>query len=284
MDGHHPNHPDRSGWDHKPSGQSNRKIKGFGQGRRILITGAAKRLGAHLAEACLQDGWHVILHCHQSIKDAEALIDQWHRDYGADQVKATIIRADLSCPDDTESLMAKARESGPLHGLINSASSFLYDDGFDFTAAQAHHHLAVNLIAPALLIRDFVKQLPDGETGSVINMLDSKLFGLNPDYFSYTLSKAGMQTLGMMAAQAYAPHCRINAIAPGITLPSGGQNEAEFQAAHKRNLLGKGASVEEIISAMRLLLTSPAMTGHTIVLDGGAHLNPQMRDVAFLND
>ena len=252
--------------------------------KKILITGAAKRLGSHLATACIEDGWHVVLHCHQSQDDARALIASWQDRWGKDAVRAEIVTANLANADECAGLISQATQTGSLHALINSASQFNYDDAFSFTADQAHEHLAVNLIAPALLMRDFVDQIPAGETGAVINMLDSKLFGLNPDYYSYTLSKAGMQSLGMMAAQAYAPSCRVNAIAPGITLPSGGQSEAEFEAAHKRNLLKQGASVPEIVAAMRLLLTSPSMTGHTIVLDGGAHLNPPMRDVAFLED
>ena len=254
------------------------------QGRKILITGAAKRLGSYLATACIEDGWHVVLHCHQSQDAARALIASWQEKWGHDGVKAEIVTANLADRDECASLIDKASKTGPLQALINSASQFHYDDAFSFTSDQAHEHLAVNLIAPAILMRDFVGQLPKGEKGAIINMLDSKLFGLNPDYYSYTLSKAGMQSLGMMAAQAYAPSCRVNAIAPGITLPSGGQNEDEFKAAHKRNLLKQGASVEEIVAAMRLLLTAPSMTGHTIVLDGGAHLNPPMRDVAFLED
>lgn len=252
--------------------------------KKILITGAAKRLGRHLAEACLADGWHVVLHCHRSVTEAEELVTDWQRKAGKDAVSAEIVTADLADADACEALIKDATKTGPLHALINSASQFAYDDPHDFSASQAHNHLAVNLIAPALLMRDFVAQLPKNVTGSVINMLDSKLFGLNPDYYSYTLSKAGLQSLGMMAAQAYAPQCRVNAIAPGITLPSGGQNETEFQQAHRRNLLEQGATVPEIVAAMRLLLTSSSMTGHTIVLDGGAHLNPPMRDVAFLED
>ena len=252
--------------------------------KKILITGAAKRLGAYLATACIEDGWHVVLHCHQSLDEAQKLISSWQDKWGVEAVSAEIVTANLAHADECAGLIKQATKTGPLHALINSASQFHYDDAFSFTAAQAHEHLAVNLIAPALLMRDFVEQLAPSETGAIINMLDSKLFGLNPDYYSYTLSKAGMQSLGVMAAQAYAPHCRVNAIAPGITLPSGGQTKAEFEAAHKRNLLKQGASVSEIVAAMRLLLTSPSMTGHTIVLDGGAHLNPPMRDVAFLED
>ena len=128
------------------------------------------------------------------------------------------------------------------------------------------------------------ERLPQGVSGCVINMLDAKLFGMNPDYYSYTLSKSALHTLTIMAAQAYAPRLRVNAIAPGILLPSGGQSEAEFQASHKRNLLGQGAEIPEVVAAMRLLLSAKSITVEVIVLDGGAHLHPRARDVAFLKD
>ncbi|MDP7375367.1 MAG: SDR family oxidoreductase, partial [Alphaproteobacteria bacterium] len=102
------------------------------------------------------------------------------------------------------------------------------------------------------------------------------------DYFSYTLSKSACHTLTQIAAQAYAPRLRVNGIAPGIVLPSGGQTEEEFQLSHKRNLLGQGALMKEIVAAMHLLLDTRSITGEVIILDGGAHLQPPARDVAFL--
>ena len=112
-------------------------------------------------------------------------------------------------------------------------------------------------------------------------MIDAKIFGLNPDYFSYTLSKLSLYDLTKMAALSYAPFLRVNGIAPGITLPAPGQNEKDFKKSHKKNLLKKSSTVEEVIMALRFLINSPSITGHISLLDGGAHLSPSKRDVAL---
>lgn len=245
---------------------------------RILITGAARRLGAELALAAAEDGMQVILHCNQSRDAAEGLAEKITSAGG----QAEILSADLADAAACEQLMEAAFAGGPLTGLINNASLFRYDRADDFTAAGLAAHIAVNLTAPAILTAQMARRLPETDRACVINMLDAKLFGMNPDYFTYTLSKAALQAMGQMTAQNFAPKLRVNAIAPGITLPSGGQTQEEFEEAHKHNLLGEGAKTAEIVAAMRLILTSPSMTGHVIVLDGGAHLSPPARDVAFL--
>ena len=248
--------------------------------RKILITGGAKRVGAGLTRAAAADGWEVLIHCHQNRQAADALAAELQQD-GA---TASVLQADLADEAACRQLMQSAFETGPLDALINNASLFRYDDTAAFKSEDIAAHMAVNLAAPARLTADMVAALKGRHHGVVINMLDAKLFGLNPDYFTYTLSKAALKTMTEMMAQAFAPHLRINAIAPGITLPSGGQSQAEFEEAHKRNPLGKGAEIAEIVAAMRLLLNATSMTGHHIVLDGGAHLCPEARDVAFLKD
>ena len=160
----------------------------------------------------------------------------------------------------------------------------MYDEITEFSAQTLQSHMAVNVAAPAILTAEFAKNISHENQGCVINMLDSKLFGLNPDYFTYTLSKAALQNFGILAAQAYAPKLRVNSIAPGITLPSGSQTQEEFEKSHQRNLLGKGADTKDIVAAARLILSTNSMTGETIILDGGAHLQPLPRDVAFMKD
>lgn len=247
---------------------------------KILITGAAKRVGAELARACAADAHTVVLHYNQNKAAAEALAGEL-RETGA---LMELVYADLGDSASVSAMMAAASKTGPVTALINNASLFDYDDSKTVSAEKITQHMAVNLIAPTLLIKDMAERLPQGVSGCVINMLDAKLFGMNPDYYSYTLSKSALHTLTIMAAQAYAPRLRVNAIAPGILLPSGGQSEAEFQASHKRNLLGQGAEIPEVVAAMRLLLSAKSITGEVIVLDGGAHLHPAVRDVAFLKD
>ena len=247
---------------------------------KILITGAAKRVGAELARACAADAHTVVLHYNQNKAAAEALAGEL-RETGA---LMELVHADLGDSASVSTMMAAASKTGPVTALINNASLFDYDDSKTVSAEKITQHMAVNLIAPTLLIKDMAERLPQGVSGCVINMLDAKLFGMNPDYYSYTLSKSALHTLTIMAAQAYAPRLRVNAIAPGILLPSGGQSEAEFQASHKRNLLGQGAETPEVVAAMRLLLSAKSITGEVIVLDGGAHLHAAARDVAFLKD
>ena len=247
---------------------------------KLLITGAAKRVGAELARACAADAHTVVLHYNQNKAAAEALAGEL-RETGA---LMELVQADLGDSASVSTMMAAASKTGPVTALINNASLFDYDDSKTASAEKITQHMAVNLIAPTLLIKDMAERLPQGVSGCVINMLDAKLFGMNPDYYSYTLSKSALHTLTIMAAQAYAPRLRVNAIAPGILLPSGGQSEAEFQASHKRNLLGQGAEIPEVVAAMRLLLSAKSITGEVIVLDGGAHLHAAASDVAFLKD
>ena len=245
---------------------------------KILITGGAKRIGAALSSALVEAGWHVVLHYHQAEQDAQILADRLLAEGGSVET----VQADLALPEQISVLMDKATKTGPLDAVINNASLFSYDDSDSVSAAEISRHMMVNLTAPALLTRALYEQMPEDRQGVVVNMLDAKLFGINPDYFSYTLSKAACHTLTQIAAQAYAPRVRVNGIAPGIVLPSGGQTEAEFRRSHKRNLLGQGAQIKEIVAAMHLLLDTASITGEVIILDGGAHLQPPARDVAFL--
>ena len=248
--------------------------------KKILITGAAKRIGAALATHLATDGWHVIIHCNEN----RLLADKLCKRLSDSGRKAEVLQADLSNPDACRKLIRDACEGLELSALINNASMFVYDEINDFSLQTLQTHMAVNVAAPAILTSEFSKNLKSRNNGCVINVLDSKLFGLNPDYFSYTLSKAALQNFSILAAQAYAPKLRVNAIAPGITLPSGDQTEEEFELSHQRNLLKKGADTKDIVAAARLMLSTPSMTGETIILDGGAHLQPLPRDVAFMKD
>ena len=247
---------------------------------KLLITGAAKRIGAAIATQLASDGWHVIIHCNQNRQSADELCNNLLQK----GQKADVLQADLSDSDACVQLIQEASQGRCLDALINNASLFVYDEITDFSANTLQSHMAVNVAAPAILTAEFAKTLKDKNKGCVINILDSKLFGLNPDYFTYTLSKAALQNFGILAAQAYAPKLRVNAIAPGITLPSGSQTQEEFEKSHQRNLLGKGADTKDIVAAARLILSTNSMTGETIILDGGAHLQPLPRDVAFMKD
>jgi NAD(P)-dependent dehydrogenase (short-subunit alcohol dehydrogenase family) len=141
--------------------------------------------------------------------------------------------------------------------------------------------MAVNLRAPLLIAQAFARQLPDDVTGVIVNMLDQKLWNLNPDFLTYTLSKIGLQGLTTMLAQSFAPRIRVAGIAPGLTLRSGSQTDARFEQQHTANPLGVGVTPAHLSSALRFILATPSYTGDTIVIDSGEHLTGRPRDIAF---
>ncbi len=254
--------------------------------RSALITGGAKRVGAAMARALAADGWHVAIHYHASGREAEALLAQIKADGG----QGHLLPADLRDADAVAGLIAAAAcNAPPLGCLINNASLFENDSALNMTLNSWQDHQAVNLRAPVFLARDFARNLgarnPDDETpGVVINLLDNKLFALNPDFFSYTIAKYGLLGATKVLAMELAPRVRVCGIAPGITLPSANQSEQGFRTAHALNPLGQGSTVEQLVAALRFILSAPALTGEVITIDGGQSLLHLPRDVAFLTD
>ena len=239
----------------------------------ILITGAAKRIGAGIATGLAQEGHSVIIHYSRSADDAEALVKVLTENGHT----ARAVQADLSTDDGIHGLI---EDCGPLCALINNASSFAYDAAHDITLESLEANYRVNAAAPMLLARDFAAQA-NGDDPCVINILDHKLVSLDPDYFSYTVAKAALGAATQMMALAFAPDVRVNAIGPGITLPSGPQSEARFEKVRSRNPLKRNASVADLLRAVRFLLDTPSITGQMITIDGGASLQRAGRDVEF---
>jgi NAD(P)-dependent dehydrogenase (short-subunit alcohol dehydrogenase family) len=250
-------------------------------GKSILITGGARRIGAALTRALARDGWHVCIHCNASLTEAEALLAEIIEDGGS----GAVVSADLSRPTAAETLIAKVCDiAPPLVALINNASMFEYDTVSSLTQESLDRHHAVNLRAPMLLSKAFSETLGEGRDGSVINMLDNKVFAINPDYLSYTMSKVALHGATQALAMALAPRIRVNAIAPGITLESGGQGEENFERGVRMSPLGRVSSVEDIVRAARFILATPSLNGQVIAIDGGQHLQKLPRDVAFMEE
>jgi NAD(P)-dependent dehydrogenase (short-subunit alcohol dehydrogenase family) len=242
-----------------------------------IVTGGAKRIGAALVRALAEDGWHVVIHCHQSRAEAEAL--------AVEIGNAVVVVGDLADPGIGDIIVAAAAGLPPLGLLINSASRFIYDRIDDFGVDDFDTHMAVNLRAPALIIRAFAAALPAGaEPALVVNLLDAKLEALNPDFFTYTLSKIGLDGLTELTARAYAPRLRCAAIAPAVTLVSGPQSRENFEAVHGLNPLRRGVAVAEIVAALRFIIATPTFNAQTITLDGGQRLLGLPRDVAYMVD
>ena len=242
-----------------------------------LITGGAKRIGAAFARALAADGWRVMLHCNRSRVLADALAAELAATSAHPPV---VVQGDLASPTIGADLFAAA--PGPVTVLINNASGFEDDSLADFEVPLWDQHMAVNLRAPALLTQAFAAQLPAGAHGLIVNMLDAKLNALNPDFFSYTVSKIGLAGLTELSARALAPSIRVNAIAPAVTLVSGPQTRENFEASHVRNPLGLGVEVEHLVAALRYLINTPTVTGQTLTLDSGQRFLALPRDVAYM--
>ena len=247
--------------------------------KRILVTGGAKRVGRRLVEHLSAAGHAVVIHANSNAAEAAALRDQLRRA----NPDVWTISADLSDHTAACALVDQASQlaGGPLSGLINSASVFDYDtpeamkiDVFDLA-------MKVNLRAPALLSERFAAQADPARDNSIINLLDQKLWNMNPDFFSYTLSKAGLLAATDMMARAFAPAVRVNAIAPGLLLPSFDQTLAEFEAVACRNPMGRPIDLANLMTAASFLLDNTALTAQVIHLDNGQRLTTSERDVMF---
>ncbi|MEV4779630.1 SDR family oxidoreductase [Burkholderia sp. LMU1-1-1.1] len=249
--------------------------------RVALVTGAGRRIGRAIALGLARAGWDVAVHYRASEDEA--------RQVAADIValgrRAVALQCDLSDEAAVRELLPRAIAAlGPVRCVVNNASLFDYDSATDFTAARLDAHMRANVAAPILLSQALHAATVGGggEPAAVINLLDQKLYNLNPDFLSYTLSKAALHTATTMLAQQLAPAVRVVGIAPGITMVSGDQTEAGFANAHRQTPLGRSSTPEDIADSVVYAASARAMTGTTLLVDGGQHLIPLPRDVMFL--
>ena len=237
--------------------------------KTVLITGAARRIGREIALDLARHGWAVAVHYHRSRAEAEAVAGL----IAAAGGRAVALGADLAREPETEALVpAAAARLGPLTGLINNASVFEDDRVDTATRASWDAHLETNLRAPLVLTQAFARQLPEDESGCVVNILDQRVWNLTPYFLSYTVSKSALWTLTRTLAMTLAPRIRVNAIGPGPTLKSERQTEEHFGAQCARVPLKRGTTPAEICDGVRFILGAPALTGQMIALDGGEHL------------
>lgn len=248
-------------------------------GKVALVTGAARRIGRVIALALARRGWTVAVHYGRSAEDARATVNEIEALGG----RAQAFACDLADEQAVRALLpAVAAALGPVGCVVNNASLFERDDAADFTPAALDRHMHANLAAPLLLAQALHAATPDDGQAVVINLLDQKLFNLNPDFLSYTLSKSALQTATVMLAQALAPKLRVVGVAPGITLVSGDQTEAGFEKAHRLTPLRRSSTPEDVADAVCFLAEAQAVTGTTLLVDGGQHLIPLQRDVMFV--
>lgn len=244
--------------------------------RTALVTGGAKRIGRAICLELAAKEYAVLIHYRHSKEDAEATRNECLKS-GARM--AEIIDCDLAIQDQRSGLIERAYEvNGQLDLLVNSASMFEYDTAQTFTAGDFHEHLHTNFLAPVELTLALHRI---GKKAHVVTLLDQKIFNLNTDYMTYTLSKLASHSAIRYLAQCCAPVLRVNAVAPGVSLVSGSMTEDEFVNSQKIAALGKSSTPSDIAAAVAMLETCSAITGQTIAVDGGQHLRPRARDVAF---
>lgn len=237
--------------------------------KTALVTGAARRIGRAIAHDLGAHGWNVAVHYRHSRHEAEELADEIRAAGG----RAVALEANLARVADVETLIPRCTEAlGPPTCLVNNASEFSPDTIANLTESSWDTHLDINLKAPVLLAQALYLNLPADAEGNVINIVDQRVWRPTPDFFSYTISKAGLWTATQTLAQAMAPRVRVNAIGPGPTLRSVHQTAQEFETEMAETLLKHGPTLAEIAAAVRFIIETPSMTGQMIALDGGQHL------------
>lgn len=242
--------------------------------RTALITGAARRIGAAIALVLARAGYAVVLHANNSRDEAERLAEAI-TSFGG---RASVVLADLTDHEAVRGLIPAAAAFGSLTLLVNNAGEFEPDDIETMSHARFQRAISVNLEAPLFLSQAFVGQAPAGLDPSIVNILDQRVFRPNPRFFSYTLSKSALFTATTTLAQALAPRIRVNAVAPGPTLPSARQTDVQFAAQAESLPLRRGPRPEDVAQAVLYLAQATAVTGVTLPVDGGQHLSWRTAD------
>lgn len=253
---------------------------------RALVTGAGARLGQAMALYLGTRGYDVVVHYAGSEAGAADTVAQI-RAMGR---HAVALQADLLDERATQALLPAAASAlgGPITCLVNNASIFEYDTITSATRESWDRHLGSNLRAPFVLTQALADQAPNAtidENGEplagslVINMLDQRVHKLTPEFMTYTIAKMALWAFTQTAAQALAPHVRVNGIGPGPTLQGHRQSKTHFEQQRASTVLGRGANASDITAALGYFLDAPAVTGQMISVDGGQHLGWQTPDV-----
>lgn len=244
-----------------------------------LVTGAGKRLGRAIALRLAKEGCTVAVHYNTSREGADAVA----REIRAAGGRAQPVGFDQTDDAGIDAGLASIRQAfgAAPDILVNSASIFEWDALSTVARAGLARHFEANLFGPVLLTRRIVDASDEATRGLILNLLDQKLANPNPDHLSYTLSKYALQGFTGLMAASLAPRFRVCAISPGHTLPGPGESDAHFAEVHDRTPLERGPTPDDIAEAAAYLFNNPAVTGQTLIVDGGAHVRPSPRDVAF---
>ncbi|MDB5966183.1 MAG: uncharacterized protein JWQ72_2683, partial [Polaromonas sp.] len=261
----------------------------------VLVTGAARRLGREIALALAGAGWRVAVHYRRSEADAMQTVADCARLAGAAEgfaseaapaagAAARGFACDLGDEAAVRGLLPQvAAHFGRVDAVVNSASTFEHDDAATFSFGAMEKHLRSNTGAAILLAQALHAHVVARQgSGAVVNLLDQKLWNQNPDFFSYTLSKAALEAANTMLALALAPQLRVVGVAPGLTLSSHMLTDEQFAALHKLSPLGRSSTPADVVATVKFALDNRSITGTTLLVDGGQHMMKFERDFSLM--
>ena len=245
------------------------------EANKILITGAATRIGAAIAKKLSGPKVEIVIHYNKSKSSAEQL----KKELIKNKTKVYLIKGDLSKENDLKKIVKFSKSKLKYFDcLINNASLFENDNLKNFTSKSWGQHLDVNLKAPAYLTKEFAKNIR-GKNNNIINIIDQRVFKLTPFFFSYTLSKTGLYTLTKTSAMSLSPNIRVNGIAPGPTIKNKRQTDKHFKKQYYATPLRKQVDVNEICNAVDFFIKNSSITGQVLAIDSGQSLNWQTPDI-----
>ena len=237
--------------------------------KNLLITGGSTRIGKEIALHFSEKGWNIAIHYFKSSSKAKVLKKILERN----SVKVVLIKADLRREKQVKKVISFVKKKlGTIHCLINNAALFEKDDILNFTSKSWNDHLNTNLLAPAILIKEFSMQASKKSTSDIINIIDQRIFNLTPIFTSYTLSKSALYTLTKTMAMRLSPNIKVNGIAPGPTIKSKRQSNKHFNQQAKSTLLKKPVGLKDICDTVEFLINNNSITGQVIAVDSGQNL------------
>jgi NAD(P)-dependent dehydrogenase (short-subunit alcohol dehydrogenase family) len=245
------------------------------EANKIIITGAATRMGAAIAKKLSGLGVEIVIHYNRSKTNAKKL----QKELIKNKTKVYLVKGDLSKEKDLKKIIKFAKSKMKYFDcLINNASLFENDSLKNFTSKSWDAHLNINLKAPAYLSKEFAKNTK-GKNNNIINIIDQRVFKLTPSFTSYTLSKTGLYTLTKTSAMSLAPNIRVNGIAPGPTIKNKRQSDKHFKKQYLSTPLKQQVNIKDICSAVDFFIKNRSITGQVLAVDSGQNLNWQTPDV-----
>ena len=245
------------------------------EARKIIITGGATRIGAAIAKQLSGQNKEILIHYNRSKSKAEKL----KKDLSKNGTKIYLVKGDLRKETDIKKIIKFAKLKLKFFDcLVNNASVFENDKLENFSLDSWSKHIRTNLRAPALLSKEFAKNVK-GKNNNILNIIDQRVFKLTPYFFSYTLSKTGLYTLTKTSAMSLSPNIRVNAIAPGPTIKNQRQSEKHFKKQYLATPLKRQVDVEQICNAVDFFIKNRSITGQVLAIDSGQNLNWQTPDI-----